>query len=105
MAAIWQPVKNYFQFAYYDDYRAVEAYGQLAYFSGIIGYSYFLILCWSGLYFALKSYRLLQQQVQKSIKAESMAHEAQFAHAALSTQPSLPVQYLECYINSDPVRR
>ncbi|MBT3562648.1 MAG: histidine kinase [Gammaproteobacteria bacterium] len=77
MAAIWQPVKNYFQFAYYDDYRAVEAYGQLAYFSGIIGYSYFLILCWSGLYFALKFYRLLQQQVQKSIKAESMAHEAQ----------------------------
>ena len=57
MAAIWQPVKNYFQFAYYDDYRAVEAYGQLAYFSGIIGYSYFLILCWSGLYFALKFYQ------------------------------------------------
>ena len=77
MAAIWQPVKNYFQFAYYDDYRAVEAYGQLAYFSGIIGYSYFLILCWSGLYFALKFYRLLQKQVQKSIQAESMAHEAQ----------------------------
>lgn len=77
MAAIWQPVKNYLQFAYYDDYRAVEAYGQLAYISGIIGYSYFLILCWSGLYFALKFYRLLQEQVQKSIKAESMAHEAQ----------------------------
>lgn len=77
MAAIWQPVKNGSQFYYYDDFKAVEEYGQLAYFSGIIGYSYFLILGWSGLYFGLKFYRLLQEAMQKSIKAESMAHEAQ----------------------------
>ena len=77
VAAIWQPVKNFSQFVYYDDFRAVEEYGQLAYFSGIIGYSYFLILGWSGLYFGLKFYRLLQEERQRSIKAESMAHEAQ----------------------------
>ncbi|MCB1644388.1 MAG: histidine kinase [Pseudomonadales bacterium] len=76
-AAIWQPIKNYSQFAYYNDFRAIEEYGLTAYMSGIIGYSYFLMLCWSGLYFGLKFYRLLQDQIQKSIRAESMAHEAQ----------------------------
>jgi signal transduction histidine kinase len=77
MALIWQPVKNYSQFMYYKEFDAVREYGVMAYFSGIIGYSYFLILCWSGLYFGLKFYNLLQEERQKSIKAESMAHEAQ----------------------------
>jgi two-component system LytT family sensor kinase len=77
VAGIWQPIKNYSQFTYYSDFSAIEEYGDLAYFHGIIGYSYFLILCWSGLYFGLKFYRLLQVQIQRSIKAESMAHEAQ----------------------------
>lgn len=77
VAAIWQPIKNYAQFFFYDDFRAVEEYGNLAYFNGLIGYSYFLILGWSGLYFGLKFYRLLQEAQQRSIKAESMAHEAQ----------------------------
>jgi len=76
-AAIWQPIKNYTQFVHYDDFRAVQEYGRMAYFGGIIGYSYFLMLCWSGLYFGLKFYRLLQDQIQRSIRAESMAHEAQ----------------------------
>jgi two-component system LytT family sensor kinase len=77
VAAIWQPVKNYVQFVFYDDFRAVEEHGNLAYFNGMFGYSYFLILGWSGLYFGLKFYRLLQDAQQRSIKAESMAHEAQ----------------------------
>lgn len=77
VAAIWQPVKNYAQFSFYDDFRAVEEYGNLAYFNGLFGYSYFLILGWSGLYFGLKFYRLLQEEQQRSVKAESMAHEAQ----------------------------
>jgi hypothetical protein len=77
VAAIWQPVKNGAQFIYYDDFRAVEEYGMLAYFNGLFGYSYFLILGWSGLYFGLKFARMLQEEQQRSIKAESMAHEAQ----------------------------
>ena len=44
VAAIWQPVKNGAQFVYYDDFRAVEEYGMVAYFNGLFGYSYFLIL-------------------------------------------------------------
>lgn len=77
MAAIWQPVKNGAQFIYYDDFRAVEEYGYFAYFNGLFGYSYFLILGWSGLYFGLKFARMLQEEQQRSVKAESMAHEAQ----------------------------
>ena len=49
----------------------------MGYFSGIIGYSYFLMLGRSGLYFALKFYCLLQQETERSIRAESLAHESQ----------------------------
>ncbi len=77
MAAIWQPIKNFSQFYYYQDFDMIEAYGYMGYFSGIIGYSYFLMLGWSGLYFALKFYRLLQLETERSIRAESLAHEAQ----------------------------
>jgi len=77
IAVIWQPIKNYVQFVYYADFSAIEKHGEIAYFNGIIGYSYFLILGWSSLYYGLKFYRLLQSEKQKSIKAELMAHEAQ----------------------------
>ena len=77
MAAIWQPIKNYSQFYYYKDFELITEYGLLGYFGGIIGYSYFLMLGWSGLYFALKFYQLLQWQIERSIRAESMANEAQ----------------------------
>jgi len=77
VAAIWQPVKNYFQYAYYNEFSAVAKYGYMAYFNGILGYSYFLMLCWSGLYFGIKYHQLLQEEKERSIKAESMAHEAQ----------------------------
>lgn len=77
VAAIWQPIKNYSQFYYYQDFELITQYGTMGYFGGIIGYSYFLMLGWSGLYFALKFYRLLQMEIARSIRAESLAHEAQ----------------------------
>jgi two-component system, LytTR family, sensor kinase len=77
IAAVWQPIKNYSQFYYYQDFELIEEFGHMGYFGGIIGYSYFLMLGWSGLYFALKFYRLLQLEIQRSIRAESLAHEAQ----------------------------
>ncbi|MEK9824214.1 MAG: histidine kinase [Gammaproteobacteria bacterium] len=77
MAAIWQPIKNYSQYFYYQEFELVEQYGAMVYFAGILGYSYFLMLGWSGLYFALKFYRMLQKETERSIRAESMAHEAQ----------------------------
>lgn len=77
MAAIWQPIKNFSQFYYYQDFELIREFGYIGYFSGILGYSYFLMLGWSGLYFALKYYRLLQQEMARSIRAESLAHESQ----------------------------
>ena len=76
MAAIWQPIKNYSQFYYFNDFGLIAEYGLMGYFGGIIGYSYFLMLGWSGLYFTLKFYRLLQLEVARTIKAESLANEA-----------------------------
>lgn len=39
--------------------------------------SVYIILCWSGLYFGIKYYQLLQGERQKALKANTMAHEAQ----------------------------
>ncbi|ALO42167.1 sensor histidine kinase [Pseudoalteromonas phenolica] len=39
--------------------------------------SVYIILCWSGLYFGIKYYQLLQSERQKALKANTMAHEAQ----------------------------
>jgi two-component system, LytTR family, sensor kinase len=77
IGGVWQAIKNFSQFYYYDEFRAVEEYGLLAYFNGIVGFSYTLFLGWSGLYFGLKYYRLLQEEQEKSIRAESLAHESQ----------------------------
>ena len=36
-----------------------------------------VMLCWTGLYFGIKYYQLLQQERQRGLKSEAMAHEAQ----------------------------
>ena len=35
--------------------------------------SVYIILCWSGLYFGIKYYQLLQSERQKALKATTMA--------------------------------
>jgi len=78
MALIWQPIKNQAQFSFYDEYKLLDEYGYLgAYFGGFIHLSYTLMLGWSGLYFGLKFYRQFLEEQKKSVRAESMAHEAQ----------------------------
>ena len=39
--------------------------------------SFYLFLCWSGLYFGIKYYRMLEQQREMTLRATGMAHEAQ----------------------------
>ncbi len=77
VALIWQPIKNYSQIAYLSEYESVYEFGISSYFAGVLGYSYFVILCWSGLYFGLKFYRLLALETQRSIRAESAVIDAQ----------------------------
>ena len=44
--------------------------------SGILG-SFYILLCWSGLYFGIKYYMQLQDQTEQTLKATSAAHQAQ----------------------------
>lgn len=39
--------------------------------------AWMVMLCWSGLYFGIKYYRLLEEERQRGLKSETMAHEAQ----------------------------
>jgi two-component system LytT family sensor kinase len=47
-----------------------------SYFFGTVSGTY-VILCWSGLYFGIKYYKGLQEERQRSLKANALAHEAQ----------------------------
>lgn len=46
------------------------------YFTNTLG-SFYIVLCWSGLYFGIKYYQMLQKEKQKALKAANMANEAQ----------------------------
>ena len=46
------------------------------YVSGVMG-SFYILLCWSGLYFGIKYYRQLQDQTEQTLKATAAAHQAQ----------------------------
>jgi signal transduction histidine kinase len=48
----------------------------MGYLDGIMGYFY-VMLCWSGLYFGIKYYQQLQQQTEQTLKATAAAHQAQ----------------------------
>lgn len=57
-----------------EDYEPIEKL--LSYFDGATTASW-VMLVWSGLYFGIKYYILLQEEKQRGLKAMSMAHEAQ----------------------------
>jgi hypothetical protein len=46
------------------------------YVGGVLG-SFYVMLCWSGLYFGIKYYQQLQQQTEQTLKATAAAHQAQ----------------------------
>ncbi len=60
-------------FKFCDDCRPSNIWGYLWYFASRL----YVLLSWSGLYFGIKLGRQLQQQKEASLKAQSMAHEAQ----------------------------
>ncbi|WP_439098861.1 sensor histidine kinase [Bowmanella dokdonensis] len=73
VGALWAVVKNinYWEI-YKHGYRPDE---WLYYFSNSVD-SFSVIVCWSGLYFGIKYYQLLQQEKQNALKASTMAHQA-----------------------------
>ena len=46
------------------------------YVGGVMG-SFYILLCWSGLYFGIKYYQQLQEQTEQTLKATAAAHQAQ----------------------------
>ncbi|MEJ2127863.1 MAG: histidine kinase [Woeseiaceae bacterium] len=48
----------------------------MGYLGGILG-RFYMLLCWSGLYFGIKYYLQLQEQTRQTLAATSAAHQAQ----------------------------
>ncbi len=73
-ALLWTLIRNH---VYWSVYRPeYQPDGMLAYFSGVTGGLY-VFLCWSGLYFGIKYWQILQRERERSLRAQALAHEAQ----------------------------
>lgn len=71
---IWQVIKNLNHWEIYQHGFKPEFW---LYYTSDSVWSFYIMLCWSGLYFGIKYYQMLQQERQKVLKANTMAHQAQ----------------------------
>ena len=72
-AGIWQFAKNAI-----NAYATGRVFGtDVGYFDGILVVGFYPMLCWSGLYFGIKYYQLLQEETAEVLRVSAMAHEAQ----------------------------
>ena len=73
IALLWAVVKNinYWEI-YKHGYRPDAWY---MYFTNTIN-SLIMVACWSGLYFGIKNFQMLQKEKQNALKASTMAHQA-----------------------------
>lgn len=84
-SALWQVEKNIVLWSFMPDLYAKDAehmadaswLGQLGmYLSGMLP-SFYIIICWSGLYHAMRYWRMLQHERQKLLAVSAMAHQTQ----------------------------
>jgi len=74
VGTIWGVIQNFSYWEFYKfGYRPDE---WIWYFRNTLG-SFYIVLCWSGLYFGIKYYQMLQKEKQKALQAANMANEAQ----------------------------
>lgn len=74
MAALWAIVDNA---TYWEIYKfGFRPESNWFYFKNTIA-KFYIMLSWSGLYFGIKYYQMLQDEKQKALMATSMAHQAQ----------------------------
>jgi len=76
-AFIWQPFRNYIALLPYGDILDLSNASAEDLFDGTLSISFPLLLLWSALYFIVKYYFLLQEEKEKSLRSESLAHQAQ----------------------------
>ena len=74
IAFFWQWLKNVLYYDWVKD--AWQPVHLMDYVGGVMG-SFYVMLCWSGLYFGIKYYQQLQQQTEQTLKATAAAHQAQ----------------------------
>ena len=76
-ALIWQPIRNYISFIPFGEVLSLRDASVQNLFDNLFSSSFPLLLLWSGLYFIIKYYQLFQAEKEKSLRSESLAHEAQ----------------------------
>ena len=74
IAFFWQWLKNVLYYDWVKD--AWQPVHLMDYVGGVMG-SFYVMLCWSGLYFGIKYYQRLQDQTEQTLKATAAAHQAQ----------------------------
>lgn len=70
----WRIMINTLYFEWVEDAWQPERWQD--YIAGVLG-SFYVLLCWSGLYFGIKYYQELQEQTERALEATAMAHQAQ----------------------------
>ena len=74
IAFFWQWLRNVLYYDWVKDSWQPEHL--MDYVGGVLG-SFYIMLCWSGLYFGIKYYQQLQEQTEQTLKAVATAHQAQ----------------------------
>ncbi|NJN51237.1 MAG: histidine kinase [Gammaproteobacteria bacterium] len=73
---VWQVAKTIIIAAHFPMPQTEQAMGWLGYLEGITS-SFYIMVTWSGLYFGIKWYQMLQTESAKVLRISAMAHEAQ----------------------------
>jgi two-component system LytT family sensor kinase len=76
-AAIWQPFRNFIALLPYGEIFDFSNASVQDLWDGVLSISFPLMLLWSSLYFIFKYYLLLQEEKEKSLRSEALAHQAQ----------------------------
>ena len=74
LALAWRWFSNTLYFDWVKNDWQPESF--MDYVGGVMG-SFYILLCWSGLYFGIKYYQQLQEQTEQTLKATAAAHQAQ----------------------------
>ncbi len=74
MALIWRVVSNNLYWEWVKPEWQAEAW--MDHVSGVMS-SFYVLACWSGLYFGIKLYQQYQLQAQQTLAANAAAHQAQ----------------------------
>lgn len=84
LALVWRVIVNQSYWTLVKD--GWEPAALTDYVGGVMG-SFYILLCWSGLYFGTKYYLMLQEQTEKALRANAAAHQAQLSMLRYQLNP------------------